>query len=232
MQRVDPQNLNTIDILSRVEPGRLRILANNCVWRAFSKGESILSTADGSTDVHLLVEGRVRVNILSIGGREVALREIAAGGSFGELAAVDGYNRSATVTALEDSIIASLTSDTFWVLMREEPTVAAHVMQGLARLVRDLTNRVVETTTLTVPVRLRMELIRMARQAGISNNSARLVRFPVHADLASRIGATREAITRELGRLDRAGLIDRQGSAVVIRDFAALLSSIKDIQPD
>ena len=74
--------------------------------------------------------------------------------------------------------------------------LAALVLRRLAALIRDLTARVVDTTTLTVPERVRAEIVRQARAAGVKGNRATIKGLPTHADLASRLGATREAVSR------------------------------------
>jgi len=226
------RKLDHVAILKGVPSDELARLAATCRWRSHAKGTEILSAATDSTDVVCLVEGRVRISIVSAGGREVAFRELAPGASFGELAAIDGHGRSVSVVALEECVVAALSRQQFWGLLERQPKVATLVLQNLAALVRDLTTRLVETTTLTAPVRVRIELLRLAREAGVTGNRACIDRFPFHADFANRIGATREAVTRELARLTRAGLLVHQNAGIAIGDVARLEASIDEVSVD
>jgi TolB-like protein/Tfp pilus assembly protein PilF len=66
------------------------------------------------------------------------------------------------------------------------------------------------------------ELVRMAYAAGIVGNTARIERAPHHREIADRVGTGRSEVTRELSRLARRGLLERQRRALVLRDVAAL----------
>jgi CRP/FNR family transcriptional regulator, cyclic AMP receptor protein len=91
-----------------------------------------------------------------------------------------------------------------------------------------LTARVVDTTTLTVPERVRAKIVRQARLAGVVVNKSTINGFPTHADLASQIGATREAVSRELSRLSGQGLIRREGWDLTVTDFNELIGVMTD----
>ena len=88
----------------------------------------------------------------------------------------------------------------------------------LVRNVRTLTKRVYEFSTLAVNNRIQAELLRLASLAPREGKSARLIPPPTHADIASRVSTHREAVTRELNRLSRIGLIKRQPGILIVRD--------------
>ena len=220
------QKLDKIAVLHGLPAERLAHLAVECSWRPFERGATIIGTDTDSTDVYFLTEGRVRITIYSPAGREVAFRDLDRGASFGELAAIDGLGRSASVIALEDGVVAALTSMQFWALLLSDATMATNVLRRLAALIRDLTVRVVDTTTLTVPERVRAEVVRLARAAGVVGNRTTIKGFPTHAELANQIGATREAVSRELSRLGSDGLTARNRRDLIVTDFEALLASV------
>ena len=205
-------------------------LQGDCRWRTVARGAEAISAEEGCTDVHLICAGRVRVTFYSPSGREVAFRELGAGTSFGELSAIDGEARSASVVALEDSTIASLSRDRFWRLLRESPEVSGNVLRNLTALVRDLSARIVDTTVLTVPQRVRAEIVRLARATGHQGKSALILKSPTHAELASQIGATREAVSRELSRMAGDGLVERRGRDLLVHDVARLHASIESLR--
>jgi CRP-like cAMP-binding protein len=118
----------------------------------------------------------------------------------------------------------------FWRLIREEPQVAERVLRRLAELVRGLSERVIDLSTLGVQNRIHAELLRLAREAGTTGNAARIDPAPKHADIASRVSTYREQVTRELSALVKAGILERGEHALVIRDLARLERLVEDVR--
>jgi CRP-like cAMP-binding protein len=222
--------LRTVALLDGLAPERLDALARECAWRRFAPGQQILSRDAADRDCYLIVAGRVRATTYSAGGRQVTFRDIDAGDCFGEVAAIDGAPRSADVIALESTLVASLTPAVFWRLVREEPLVAERVLRRLASLVRGLSERVIDLSTLGVQHRIYAEVLRLARAAGVAGNAARIDPAPKHADLASRVSTYREQVTRELSALVKRGILERGERALVIRDVAALERLVEEVR--
>ena len=214
--------LQRIALLQGLSPQRLDRLAQRCAWRSVPAGQPLLLRAEAKSEVHFLVSGQLRVTTYAANGRQVTFRDSHEGEHFGEMAAIDGLPRSADVITLVPSVVASLDRAAFLELLRDEPQVAERVMRGLAALVRQLSERVVDLSTLDVPHRLQAELLRRARAAGIADNQARLEPAPTHAALASHISTGREQVTRELNALRRAGVLAKDGRALVVADAQRL----------
>ena len=214
--------LRNIGLLAGLPPARLEAIARQCAWRNHEKGQSIISREADDGGVYFLVAGRVRVTTYSQGGRETTFRDIEAGEMFGELAAIDEAPRSADVIALEGALTAALPPAAFWQLLREEPLVAERVIRRLSSLVRLLSERVVDLSTRAVPTRIHAELLRLAREAGIAGNRARLAPAPKHVDIASRVSTYREQVTRELSALTKAGILAKEKDALVVADVKQL----------
>jgi CRP-like cAMP-binding protein len=100
----------------------------------------------------------------------------------------------------------------------------------LASLVRGLTERVIDLSTLGVQNRIHAELLRLAREAGVTGNTARIDPAPKHSDVASRVSTYREQVTRELSALVKAGILERGEHALVIRDLARLERLVEDVR--
>ncbi len=214
--------LQRIALLQGLAPQRLDLLAQRCAWRSIPAGQPLLLRSEEKSDVYFLVSGQLRVTTYSTHGRQVTFRDSVEGEHFGDLAAIDGLPRSADVITLAPCVVASLDRAAFLQLLRDEPLVAERVMRGLAALVRQLSERVIDLSTLDVPHRLQAELLRRARAAGIAGNRARLEPAPTHAALASHISTGREQVTRELNALRRAGVLAKDGKALVVADVQRL----------
>ncbi len=170
----------------------------------------------------MIVAGAVRVTSYSAVGRETSFRDLAQGTSFGELSALDGAPRSADVVALAPGLLASLPAERFRALLREEWVVNERVLLRLTHLVRRLTDRVVDLSTLSVQQRVCRELLRLARLAPVGSGPPRIAPAPRHAELASLVSTYREQVTRELSRLAKAGVLRKDGAALLVRDMAQL----------
>ena len=214
--------LRQVDLLQGLSAERLDAIGRQCAWRPCENGQRLVAREDADRDVHFIVAGRVLVTTYSPGGRETSFRELAAGDSFGELAALDGKPRSADVVAIASGLIASMPPAAFRELLRAEWTVTERVLVRMADLARGLVDRVVELSTLSVQQRVCMELLRLARTSAAAGAGARIEPVPTHSELAHRISSYREQITRELSALAKAGVLAREGSALVVRDLAAL----------
>ncbi len=214
--------LRAIALLEGVPADRLDMLARECAWRQYSPRQQIISHDAADDGIYLLVSGLARVTTYALSGRQVTFRDVRAGEHFGELAAIDGMPRSADVMALESSLLASMPQAVFWRLLREEPLVVKRVLRQLSRSVRRLSDRVIQLSTLGVQSRVHGELLRLAREAGVARNAARIDPAPRYADIASQISASREQVNRELSALARARVLERTGRALIVRDIARL----------
>ena len=222
--------LRKIELLADLAPEKLDALARQCVWRNYEAGRRIISRNAADRDVYLLVSGRVRITTYSQGGRQVTFRDIAAGELFGEVAALDDKPRTADVIALDASLIASMPQAAFRKLLAEEPQLGGRMLQRFASMVRTLSERVIDLSTLGVQNRIHAELLRLAREAGIERNSARIDPGPKHADIASQVSTYREQVTRELSALARAGILGKDGAALLVRDVKRLEKMVEDVR--
>ena len=105
----------------------------------------------------------------------------------------------------------------------------ACILRRLTRLVRVLSERVVELSTLTVRRRIQVELLRLARETAPGQKCAVVFPAPTHAELASRVSTHREAVTRGLGELSRAGIVEKRSGTLVIRDVEALAAMVDEV---
>jgi CRP/FNR family cyclic AMP-dependent transcriptional regulator len=231
-RNVQPSSLGlrNIELFDGLAPDRLDALARQCVWRNYEAGKRIISRNAADRDVYVLVSGRVRITTYSQGGRQVTFRDIAAGEVFGEVAALDDKPRSADVIALEAALLASMAPAAFRKLIADEPLLGERVMKRLAGLVRSLSERVIDLSTLGVQNRIHAEILRLAREAGVERNRARIDPGPKHADIASQVSTYREQVTRELSALAKAGILEKDGAALVVRDVGRLEKMVEELR--
>ena len=156
------ETLAGIAIFRDLAPDVVAALARRCRWRRYGPSQTILQRRDESRDVFFIVRGRVAAVYHSASGREVRFCDLAAGEIFGEFAAMDGAPRSADIVAVTDSLIASMSADAFWEVLRRHEPVCAAMLRRLTGIARTHLQRVVEFSTLSVRSRIHAELLRLA----------------------------------------------------------------------
>ncbi len=188
-------------------------------------GRTIVSLGESSSHVFLVLQGRVQVTLISLNGREVILSDLTEGSFFGELAAIDEEPRSASVVALSNCILACIPAQAFRAAITETPSAALWMARRLAAQVRELTEKVFELNALRVRDRLYCELLRMC---GPPDGKVAIIEpAPTHAELASRIGTHREAVTREMGYLAEEGLLAQSRKKITVLDLPALATLVR-----
>lgn len=208
----------------------LEAIAQVCHWHRYEEGEEIVRYHDQSNSVFLITQGEVRVNYYSMSGKEVILCDLPAGEIFGELTAIDGQSRSASVVAKSSSLLASISSSAFQELIFTNRQIAAAILQRLTGQIRRLTERVIESDTLKVPNRVRAKLLHLAHtKSVISNNQAIISSAPTHVELANLIGTHREAVTREINALKKEKIIQcNKDHEIHILDVARLTEMVEN----
>ena len=227
-QGTEPQySLKGIAIFAGLPADAVERIQRRCAWRRYAPGEPIVDYLDASDDVFFIAVGEVRVTIYSSVGKAVSFRELAAGEIFGEFPAIDGGSRSASVEARTSCLITSMPGSSFRELLQSEPGLAQALLPRLVRTIRALTTRVYEFSTLAVNNRIQAELLRLATLGPRQGKSARIVPAPTHVEIASRVSTHREAVTRELNRLSRIGIIERRGGTLLVKDVDRLAGMVQ-----
>ena len=152
---------------------------------------------------------------------------------FGEYAAIDGRPRSANVEARTSCLVVSMPGGGFRELLEAEPTVTKTLLEHFVREIRELTTRVlVEFSTLAVRYRIQAEVLRLAQLSACKGAVARIVPAPTHAEIASRTSTHREAVTRELNRLAKIGILEQRNRELWITDVDRLAALVHDAAGD
>ncbi|WP_170936968.1 MULTISPECIES: Crp/Fnr family transcriptional regulator [Rhodomicrobium] len=214
--------LSAIPLLSTISAESLRKIEKHAKRMSFGKGKEIIARSEDMNDVFLLVSGMARVMVFSASGKAVGFRRIDAGDLFGEFSAIDGEKRSASVEAATPCVVLCMGSALFRDLMESDPAFMNAVLGHLVRLLRSLTGRIIEFSTLAVKNRIHSEILRMARLTHDGSGEYQISPAPTHSEIAGRISTHREAVSREISRLKALGIIERRGRVMAVKDFPRL----------
>lgn len=223
-------SLDGVQLLADLTAAEREQVAKVCRWRRYAAGEQIIDNQSDTRDVFFVVKGKVRVVNYSASGREVAFNEVGEGGFFGELAAIDGAPRSASVMARDDTITAAVPPEAFLRMVTTHPKLALAVMKGIAGLLRSATDRIMDLSTLGANNRVHAELLRLARAVAPDGEQAVLKPIPHHSDIASRVSTTRETVARVFSDLARSRIVKRERDSLVILDLVELEEMVENVR--
>lgn len=191
-------------LLATLESG-LRALALRGSIRSFRKNMVIIQEGDEGEAVFVLLQGSVKVFATDANGRELTYSTIGAGDYFGEMS-LDGGMRSASVMTLENCICAVVSRDSVREHLAEEPQFALDLVAQVIRRARMATETARNMALLDVYGRVIAEL---ERTEGPAKPGAPIVLKPItHLSIATRVGASREMVSRLLKDLEKGGYVE------------------------
>ncbi len=166
----------------------------------YRKNEVVFYQDEKSTDLYLVFKGRLKASLINEEDEEFVLCCFKEGDCFGELSLLDGYPRSATVIAMEDSYLGILTRQRFFDIMDNEPRIAIEMLKILSQRLRRADELLGELVFLDVSERLLKTLQEIAESESVMREKGfyKFNKKITQKELASRIGASRESISKAM----------------------------------
>jgi CRP/FNR family cyclic AMP-dependent transcriptional regulator len=166
------------------------------------KNKVIIVQEDTSTDLYIILKGKVKVTLMSGEGEEYILTDLHVGDYFGEMSLIDGRPRCATVVAVEDSTFAVLKRERLIEALKRDPILALDLLSTLVHKLRKATEREERFAFLDVRERLLKLFGELIREEGkkVEDGFFKIGKR-TQKELALRIGASREATSQILRTL-------------------------------
>ncbi len=200
MQKPSPKGPSPDEILSVID---LSDFAQHAVTRTFQKNTVVVSEGDTTDSLYIIVSGRVKIYVSDDKGKEIVLNESGPGEYFGEMVLDEGP-RSASVMTLEPTQFLVVPKEDFKEFVAKSPEFTLHLILKLIRRVRALTNDVKSLALMDVYGRVARMLLDLA----VERDGALVIESrPTQQEMANRVGASREMISRILGDLAGGGYI-------------------------
>jgi len=127
------EQLKKVWIFSQLEGSDLARMAKVVVPRTYAKGEKIIEEGGQAVAFYVITGGKVDI---TKGGKK--LNTLGAGDSFGDMALLDGYPRSTSVVAAEDTECLVMTRWDFTAELRTNPSIALNMLPVLSKRIRKL----------------------------------------------------------------------------------------------
>ena len=207
------KHFRRVPLFQHLPSKHAEVILRDFVIRRVKKDEIIVCQQESGTELYIVLQGRVRVALLSAEGEEFILNELKAGDFFGEISLIDAEPRSASVIAEESTTLAVLRRERLLEAIRDEPQIALDLLAALARIVRRATEREQQFAFSDVRQRLCRYFARKKTEEGVTRSSTVSSASQRARTSTSRRGSGPRAspLPKRSKRLMRDGLIREQG---------------------
>ena len=212
--------IRDLPLLARLPEADLQALASRGRVRRFPAGSAIFHEGDPGDALHVVVEGQVRITVLSGAGNEATVATVDTGDCFGEFALLDGRPRSATATATRATRTFVVTRADFVDWLSARPAAALALLETLSLRLRRTDEALADMTFLDLEHRLAKQILRLSMA-----QDGKQTHVPIRVtqgELASMLGVSRESVNKQLNAFAREGWIKLARGAISVLDAAAL----------
>jgi CRP-like cAMP-binding protein len=219
-------HLRKIPLLADLTPEDIARIKPELRFRHFNKREVVLHKGGSGDALLFLLSGQLQVVDITEDGRAIGLRMLVPGDFFGEIALINDSTRSASVVATSDVLVAFLPAATALHLFSHSPSVARQMLRHLAQKIqRDSEFRAVLSINNTA--RRIYTYLSLLQKTPAPGAAPVIDNLPTHQDIANMINTSRETVTRALLTLSQQGIVQKEGSRLVILDPAGLQKLIQ-----
>jgi CRP/FNR family transcriptional regulator, cyclic AMP receptor protein len=190
--------------------------------KKYSRGDTIYRRQDPGDTLMMVLAGRIKITNINADGKEIVLAFLAPGDVNGEIAVLGGKERSANAIAVEQSETFVLYARDLIPALCQHPNVMLEIMQVLCEKLR-LASAVIEDNTLEMSARTAKGLLRLAEQLGKKEKGGIRLELKVsQSELGKYLNLSRANVSRQLGRLREANVIELSGTQILIIDESGL----------
>ena len=222
--------LRACPLFDGLEPEVITRMATRARGVALAKGEALFHEGDPSDGLYVLCSGLVQVSITDADGNTLVLALPEHGAPLGEMTLVTPDPRSATVTALEDSVLLHVGTGTMVALLAEEPALARHLIAFLSRRLRQSNDSLHRFAFDNLQRRLLQKLTELGLQHGdLHPEGLSLGRKFSQTALAEMLGVTREAVNKQLKLLQDQGDIEIETGVIRLCHPAEIIKNTPNL---
>ncbi|MBA2574101.1 MAG: Crp/Fnr family transcriptional regulator [Actinomycetota bacterium] len=198
-------------------------LSASMVETRLRRGEVVFREGDEGDRLYVVTEGKVKLGRTSVDGRENLLAILGPGQMFGELSLFDPGPRSATVTAVTDCTMQSLSHDELGSWLSGRPEVARGLLNQLAARLRKANDVVADLVFSDVPGRVAKALLDLSERFGrVADDGIHVHHDLTQEEIAQLVGASRETVNKALADFASRGWLRLEARSVVLMDVERL----------
>jgi CRP/FNR family cyclic AMP-dependent transcriptional regulator len=209
--------------LDALTPEEVGWLQRAGVRRRFAGGTALFQEHQASDRVMLLMAGRVKIASVSEDGRESVLAFRGPGEVLGELSAIDGQPRSASVLAVEPVEAIVIPAPEFRAFLERTPRATLWLLTRVIARLREADRKRAEFGASDTIGRVAARLIELAERYGRPTEGGVRIDLPItQEELASWVGSSREGVNKALHTLRGLGWVETERRSITVVDSEAL----------
>ncbi len=193
----------------------LQRLSNLCHTQHIAAGEVLFQKGDPGDALFGVRRGQIRIETGATDGTRLTLNFMGPGDLFGEVAVLDGQERTADATASQATELFVLRREEFLDFLEREPKVAIKIIQLLCQRIRWQSERMEESVLQPLPIRLARRLCALADDFGSEVHISQ-------EQLGIFVGAARESVNRQLQTWRKDGILELQRGRILLQDLTKL----------
>ncbi|MGY3441875.1 MULTISPECIES: Crp/Fnr family transcriptional regulator [unclassified Bradyrhizobium] len=193
----------------------LQRLSGLCHTQQLTTGEVLFQKGDPGDALFGVRRGQMRIETGASDGSRLTLNFMGSGDLFGEVAVLDGQDRTADATAGEPTELFVLRREDFLGFLEREPKVAVRLIELLCQRIRWQSERMEESVLQPLPVRLARRLCALAEDFGSEVHISQ-------EQLGIFVGAARESVNRQLQTWRKDGIVDLQRGRIMLHNMTKL----------
>jgi len=217
----DPRSLDQCAVFGALDDASRIELLKHATRRHFKAGDVIFPYCSPGQSMMVVLSGEVRISLPERNGRGIILADLERGAILGEMAALDGKERSAEATALTSCDLLVIDRRDILAFLRQHPSACLDLLQLVCARLRGANERTLDIGFLDIPARLAKILLARARAHGLTKDG-RLRIGDSQGDLAAMIGASRESANRALKQMQKNGILTMRDGWIVVLDQDSL----------
>ncbi len=198
---------------SRLDDVTIHLFEKVAARRKFPKNTILFSKGDESDSLHIVYRGKVKAVVHDEYGREVVLAVIGPGEYFGEMAALDGAPRSATIVTKETTEILIIHRNDLGKILSANPAVMFDLLKVLLARLRSADEKIESLAFMNVYSRVAHFLIQAAEPQG---DKWVVPEAFTHQEIADTVGSSRETVSRTMKALLNSGYISIKNKRITI----------------
>jgi CRP-like cAMP-binding protein len=181
-------------------------------------GHTIFLKGSPGHGMMAVLSGQVRISAPSPEGKEIVLNLVGPGEVFGEIALLDGHERTADAVAMNDCELLVLERRDFIPFLERHPEVCIRLMEVLCARLRRTSEQVEDVLFLELPARLAKTLLRLAKEHGHMTAAGQVIDLKLsQRELGNLTGATRESVNKQLREWQAIGIVETSANRLIIR---------------
>jgi CRP/FNR family cyclic AMP-dependent transcriptional regulator len=209
-----------VSFLDALDPDSVGWLHERGVLRKFPPGSALFLENEVSDRVLVLLGGRVKIATATPEGRETVLAFRGPGEVLGEMSAVDGLPRSASVIAVDPVEALAISSRDFRGFLERTPKATLWILTHVIARLRENDRRRAEFGATDTMGRVAARLAEMASAHGVPANGGVLIDLPItQEELASWVGSSREGVNKALHALKNLGWVQIERRSITVLDL-------------